>query len=765
MFPMVSLALFSLGVMLSFVLPQRGDGWLWVLLLLANALALGVARYFCWARGFQAAVLLACGLVGLVYGVGRTQFALNRQWQGERESVALRVTVSGLPERDAWGRTRFVAQAVTDDGRKFHLQFQDYNENRIWQVGETWRMKASVRAAIGTRNLVGFDRESWALANGIDGIANVPKNAEKIAEPKIFQFYFNRLREKIVQHWQTQAVDFPRGVALMQALSVGYRGGLRDEDWAAFRPLGLNHLISISGLHITMVGVLVIGLMNKILIHFPISVQSPRILSLLMGGMCALIYTGLAGFEVPALRSLLMLLVFSWAWANKRDWGVWRVWWTAMAVVLIFQPAAVLAVGFWLSFGLVGGMLWALAARKSIVRETRWHKKIYFIKQVVIAQWAATLLGGVAGIYLFGGLPVFSPLVNAVAIPVFSWVLVPVALLASVLPSEVAHYAAMLGEWVMQILLWLGQKLPEMPFVHAPLSLFLLAVLSILWLLLPNGSRMKPLAWCGVFLFVLYRPPMFSGSLKVTVFDVGQGLAILLQTPTQNILYDVATPISPLWQNLQALGVTRIDALIVSHHDNDHDGGLQKVPQHIEIKKIYAGQPEFYPNVQPCNAGLNWRVDSVDFQMLTPNMPPTSSDNDQSCVLRVVSGSNAMLLMGDLSERGEKQLLQQYGNQLLSEILVLGHHGSKSSSSMAFLRAVEPRLAVASSGYANAYKHPSAEVRKRLAILNIPLARTDWQGGWTIEFDGENFQAAPVVQRKYWWQKKPFYLDKSGAKS
>lgn len=756
MFPILSLALFSLGVMLSFVLPQRGDVWLWAILALANVGTVGATHYFRWTRSFQAAVLLGCMVLGLIYGIGRTQFALNQQWQQERQSVSLRVTVSGLPERDEFGRTRFMGNAITDDGQQFHLQFQDYNTKRIWQVGETWRMKASVRAAIGTRNLVGFDRESWALANGIDGVANVPKNAEKIAEPKFFQFYFNQLRQKIVWHWQQQAATFPRGVALMQALSVGYRGGLRSEDWAAFRPLGLNHLISISGLHITMVGVLAIWLANKILIRLPISVKSPRLLSLGIGGLCALVYTGLAGFEIPALRSLLMLLVFSLAWASKRDWGVWRVWWTAMAAVLIFQPAAVLSVGFWLSFGLVGGMLWALAARKFIMRETTWQRRLTILKQAIMAQWAATLLGGVAGIYLFGGLPVFSPLVNAVAIPFFSWVLVPVALLASVLPQTAVYYAAMLAEYVMKILLWLGDRLPEMGFAHAPFALFLLAIVSILWLLLPNGSRLKPLAWCGVLLFALYRPLPFSGSLKVTVFDVGQGLAILLQTPSQNILYDTATPVSPLWQNLQAMGVNKIDALIVSHNDNDHAGGMQTLPKSLEIKQIYAGQPEFYANAKACPSGLNWRVDNVDFEMLTPTALPDSSDNDKSCVLRVVSGSHAMLITGDLSEQGEAQLIQQHGDKLLSEILVLGHHGSKSSSSTAFLRAVEPRLAIASSGYANAYKHPSIEVRKRLAALNIPLARTDLQGGLMIEFHENDFQATKLVTQKYWWQKKPF---------
>ncbi|QMT30881.1 DNA internalization-related competence protein ComEC/Rec2 [Alysiella filiformis] len=645
MLRIMPLALFSLGVMLSFALPQRGDVWLWISLWIV-LLGLAVFAHFsCRKWLFQAAFYLICALFGATYGVARTQIALNQQWQASKmgESVRLRVTVVGLPERDEHGRTQFIGVAQTESGKTHRLQFRDYNAQRTWQVGDVWQMQTKIRPSIGAHNAVGFDREAWALANGIDGLANVPKNAQKLPENRFSWFNFNVLRAKISQNWQSASKPYPQGVALMQALAVGNRGGLQPEHWAAFRPLGLNHLISISGLHISMVGLLAAWLASKIAFYLPVRVARPRVLVLAVGGFFAFVYTGLAGFEVPALRSLLMLSLFAWAWAFRSDWGAWRIWWLALTGVLLFQPAAVLSVGFWLSFGLVGGLLWTFVARLQPQRQSRLKNKIHALKQAIIAQWAATLLGGIMTIYGFGALAVYSPLVNAVAIPVFSWLLVPIALGVSVLPFEWAiHAAAALGEWVMNALMWLGFRLPEWYFAHAPFPLFLLAILATLVLLLPQGLRLKPLAVVAIIAFAVYRPPV-SGSLKMHVFDVGQGLAVLLQTPQHNVLFDTATAAAASTQllpNLHALGVKRLDALIVSHHDDDHAGGLPIVQKQLPIKNLYAGQPEFYRHAQHCTGGTHFKMDNVIFEWLTP--PPEQmgdDDNEKSCVLRVVSGS------------------------------------------------------------------------------------------------------------------------------
>lgn len=771
------LAALCLGIIASFRLPAVGAWWLWVAALLAlSTWAVCSAKRYRLAQ-FQAAFALICALAGAAYGIVRTQAALNHQWTvaDSAQSVLLRVAVTGLPERDELGRTRFVGVGQADDGRSYRLLFADYAA-RDWRVGEVWQVKARVKAAVGMRNAVGFDSEAWALANGLDGTASLAKERFRLPE-QASGVWFNRWRENWASRWQDAAARYPQGAGLMRALALGDKSGVSAQTWAAVRPLGLNHLLSISGLHVGMVGWLAAWLATLLLRVLPRVPQSPRVWTSAAGFAAAVVYAGLAGFDVPALRSVLMIGVFALAWARHRQAGSWHTWWTAMAAVLMLQPAAALSAGFWLSFGLVGALIWATAGRKSkrdvlvYIRqddadddfrlpELTWRDKL---RIAASAQWAATLLGGVATIALFGLLPIFSPLVNAVAIPLFSWLLVPLALLASALPFAAPKLAAAwLGEQTVVAIQWAGAQLPEIAFAHAPAPLLLLAAMGALLLLLPNGTRVKPLACCALAAFVLYRPPAavaHSGSLKITVWDVGQGLSVLLQTPSQNILYDSGTAYAAemaLLPNLRAAGITRLDAVIASHHDDDHDGGLPAVQQRYPAAALWAGQPENYPRAQYCQSGKTWTADGVYFEWLTLPRMPSTPDNDASCVLRAIAGKHALLITGDLSARGEAQLLAQYGDALQSDVLILGHHGSRSSSSSAFINRVAPRWAIASSGFANAYHHPHPDVINRLAAHGVTLLRTDTQGAWVITLAGDEASVAQLARAKYWWQKKPF---------
>lgn len=770
------LAALCLGIMASFRLPSVGAWQLWAAALLAlSTWAVCSAKRRRLAQ-FQAAFALICALAGAAYGMVRTQIALNHQWTvaDSAQSILLRVAVTGLPERDEQGRTRFVGVGQPENGRAYRLLFTDYAA-RDWRVGEVWQVKARVKAAIGTRNAVGFDREAWALANGLDGTASLAKERFRLPQQARWT-WFNRQREAVVRAWQGAAARYPQGAGLMRALAVGDKSGLSAQTWAAVRPLGLNHLLSISGLHVGMVGYLAAWLATLLLRVLPRVPQSPRVWASAAGWAAAVVYAGLAGFDVPALRSVLMIGVFALAWARHRQAGSWHTWWTAMVAVLLLQPAAALSAGFWLSFGLVGALIWATAGRKSKrdvlvyiqqddadddfrLPELTWRDKL---RIAASAQWAATLLGGVATIALFGLLPIFSPLANAVAIPLFSWLLVPLALLASALPFAAPKLAAAwLGEQTVAAIQWVGARLPEMAFAHAPAPLLLLAAMGALLLLLPNGTRVKPLACCALAAFALYRPPQSAaqGSLKITVWDVGQGLSVLLQTQSHNLLYDSGTVYAAemaLLPNLRAAGITRLDAVIASHHDDDHDGGLPAVQQRYPDAALWAGQPENYPRARYCQSGTTWTADGVYFEWLTLPHSADTPDNDASCVLRVIAGSHALLITGDLSARGEAQLIAQYGDALQSDVLVLGHHGSQSSSSGAFINRVAPRWAIASSGFANAYRHPHPDVINRLAAHGVTLLRTDTQGAWVITFADDEASVAQLARGKYWWQKKPF---------
>ena len=238
------LAALCLGIMASFRLPTVGVWQLWAAALLASSTwAVCSAKRHRLAQ-FQAALALICALAGAAYGIVRTQAALNHQWTvaDSAQSVLLRVAVTGLPERDELGRTRFVGIGQTDDGRAYRLLFADYAA-RDWRVGEVWQVKARVKAAVGMRNAVGFDSEAWALANGLDGTASLAKERFRLPERARWT-WFNRQREAVVRAWQGVAARYPQGAGLMRALALGDKSGVSAQTWAAVRPLGLNHLLS-----------------------------------------------------------------------------------------------------------------------------------------------------------------------------------------------------------------------------------------------------------------------------------------------------------------------------------------------------------------------------------------------------------------------------------------------------------------------------------------------------------------------------------------
>lgn len=757
--PSTPAAAFAIGVLAAFALPAYG-GTAYGLALAAAAVAAMAAAVWlasCCTSSlktvFQAAFLLGAACLGMAYALLRTDAALSRQVSADEgaANLTLRVAVSGLPARDEWGRTRFSGTIETADGHRLHILFHDY-QGRDWPVGSQWQITARLRPTVGSVNPAGFNRESWALSAGIDGLASVGNQRFRLPENNLQPF--NRLRAAIAARWQRQAADYPQGAALMKALAVGDRSGLTAADWAAFRPLGLNHLISISGLHVGMVGIMAAGLARRLMRHLPRLLLQPQLAALAVGWLAAGVYTGLAGFEVPALRSLLMLGVFALAWRQRADYGVWGVWWAALAAVLLLDPAAALSAGFWFSFGLVGVLVWAFAFRLPETRRT-WRSRL---KQAAWAQSAAAAAGMCATAFWFGQMPLFSPVANALAIPFFSWCLVPLALAASVLPFDmVRELAAWLAQHTMDGLRFCGEVLPEYHLAHAPLPLFAAAMAALLLLLLPRGLRLKPLACCILAAFVLYRPAPPSGSLNLTVHDVGQGLAVSLRTPSQHILFDTGTPAAEtlLLPNLRAQGIRRIDHLVLSHHDNDHDGGHPAVAAAFDIGSLWAGQPEFYTGARHCRQGSHWTADGVHFEFLTP-LPTAAADNDRSCVLRVISPEGqAVLLTGDLGAQGEQQLLAQYGDRLYSQVLFLGHHGSNTSSGSRFIHTVSPVWAVASAGFANPFKHPHPAVQTRLRAHGVQLLRTDRQGALHLRFDRQGIHIEPQP-RRYWWQRKPF---------
>ena len=741
------LPLWALGVILSFALPAV-PAWpavaaLWLLLL--------AAAWRC-----KPFMLLCALLAGMAYGVWRTERDLAAQWPLQAAGgVALVITVADLPQRDE-RRVRFAADAVDEAGQRYRLQLSDY-QLREWPSGSRWRVAARIRPPVGEVNPAGFNREAWALAGGIGGIGTLGK--ERLEMPSESAGLVSPLlgwREHISRRWQavdTRGYALSDGLGLMRALSIGEQGALPPQAWQAFRPLGVNHLVSISGLHVGMVALMVGWLMKKLLRFSPYLPGRPRAWVLAAAVAVGLLYAGLAGFSVPTKRSVLMLLALAWAWWRGSGASVWRGWWQALALVLLMAPAAALSVGFWLSFGLVAALLWVSFGRLGEGRRG-WRLALE-------GQWAVSLLSVVALGVLFASLPLISPLVNALAIPWFSWVLVPLALIASLLPWPPLQWlAAAAGEYTLRALIWLAGHAPEYAVAAAPWPLVGLSVAAVGLLLLPRGLGLRPFALLVLAGFVCYRPPpVAEGRLKAVVWDAGQGLSVWLQTADHALLFDTGTEGAAnmaVLPSLNAVGVRHLDALVLSHQDADHDGGFAAVAQAKKPAVLWAGQPEFYPQARHC-AEQSWQWNGVHFEFLRPSEDfAGQNDNDQSCVLRVLAGSSALLLTGDLGQAGERALVARYGEKLYSQVLLLGHHGSNSSSAGTFLNAVSPRYAVASSGYANAYNHPAPAVQARVRAHGGTLLRTDRQGALLFELGGEEVTTGRLKTWQPYWQKKPF---------
>ena len=745
-------AAWCLGVVVCAVLPFWSP---WIMLAIIALACVLVWRY----KSLKPLLWL---LLGLVYGLWRFQAALDAQipidYSAEQQSVIL--TVSDVSSQNEQAQ-QFSAQVLTSSQQSFQVQAYDYQQ-RTWPVGSVWRCSARLRSNIGVFNDSGFNPEQWALANGIDGSVTLGKSCVSLGHTASPSIAINQVREHAWRRLQHLHSPHQQGVALIAALSIGLQAALNDDTWLAFRQLGIVHLISISGVHVTMLAVLVAWLIGQVLRILPVRTNTPVLWQIWGGVVVAFVYALLAGFQIPTQRTVWMLLVFACAFTWRRQQSLWQTWWQALALVLLWQPTAVLSVGLWLSFVLVAGMVWAEQSWRRLHHHvhTRWWRKASVLV-AVRAQVAAFLLTLVLIGQLFHSVPWLSPLYNSVAIPWFSWVLTPLALLASVLPFDAPLLAvAALAQYSIDFSVWLAQYSPQLVLAQLPWYANVVALLAVAIMMLPHALGLRP--WAGMVLLMVcvYRPPLLAtGQVQVNVLDVGQGLSVLLQTRSHQMLFDTGrgNANSVVLPALQNLGLHEADALVLSHADADHDGAAASLLRQFRFRQIWTGQGKAYPHwaTHDCR-GEAWQWDGVWFEWLTlPRNEVAPTTNAQSCVLRVVTQGQAVLIPADTGKEEETALLQQYGEQLHSTVLLLGHHGSSGSNSSAWLNAVAPKLAIASSGFRNSYHHPTAAVQTRLRAHGIKLYRTDAQGSVALLLDTD-LTVLPRTSTRFWWQRKPF---------
>ncbi len=740
-------------------------------------------------------IALAAGLAGFCYAAWRAEVrladALPSEWEGRDIEVV--GVIDELPQPVDRG-TRFafsVERVVTSDAVvPSTLSLAWYNayarggtfEAEVDAVpslhaGERWDLVVRLKRPHGTVNPNGFDVEAWLLQNNLRATGYVRKDD---ANRRVDVFagrptdYVARTREAIRAR-MLSALDGRPYAGVIAALAIGDERAIPAAQWQLFNRTGVGHLISISGLHITffatLIGAALYWLWRR---SHALTTRLPaRKAAAVAGVVAAFVYVLLAGFQIPAQRTLYMLAVAAIGLWLGRPGTASVVWLWALAVVLAWDPWASLTPGFWLSFGAVGLLLYIGVGR--IGRAPAW-------REAMRAQAAITVGLIPLMLVLFQQISIVSPLANAVAIPVVTFMVVPLALAAIVVPWDLLLVAAHEVFSYVASFLELLSTLPAAVWEqHAPPTWAAIAgAVGVLWLLAPRGvpGRLLGFVWL-MPLFVVVPLLPAPGAFQLAVLDVGQGLAVLVQTNRHALLYDTGPRfnetadagnriIAPM---LRSIGIAHLDVLMVSHQDTDHSGGAMSLLETVPVGTLLSSLPEGHPLVRTrtehgesakrCMAGDKWTWDGVEFVILHPVAPnfsnPKLKPNDLSCVLRVANAAGSALLTGDIEARTEADLVRRSGDVLHADVLVVPHHGSKTSSTPAFIAAVHPDTAVFTPGYRNRFRHPRPEVVERYDAAGVRSYRTDYDGAVTITI-GDGQAREPRLeraQRARYWRETP----------
>ncbi len=666
--------------------------------------------------------------------------------------------VQGLPEnRDGVLRFQFVTDAVGNPpglaDRRLRLGW--YRTDRQVVPGEHWRFLVKLRRPRGVLDPGGFDFEEFALERRIAATGYIRDSGEHVADAA----------QRLGASWSIDALRARWSAAIaaavpgpssrfLRALALGDTRGLSEGDWDTLRQTGLNHQVAISGFHVGIVASFGALLGWCLWWLFPaLGLRWPRPLALPLFALAfAIGYAAITGFQLPTERTVLMIATALLARVLRRPSAVADALALALVAVLAVDPLAVLAPGFWLSFVGVGWLLWCLPQEGP-----RRHGRSFLAGQVVATIGLLPLTA-----WFFGQASLVAPFSNLIGIPGFALFVTPLSifgmLLDTVWPAAggvVLRFAghAMDGLW--WIVAHMGQWPGALIWLPEPrLVALLLALAGAFWMLLPRGVPGKPLAlllWLPLFLPRL--PTIPEGSAQLSMIDVGQGLSLLVQTHRHALLFDTGPAYeggldlgeSAVVPTLHAFGVRHLDALVVSHGDNDHAGGADAVRRALPVALRYA--PAGWPkgaDYRPCLRDASWTWDGVNFRFLHPPTFFPYLGNDSGCVLRVSGPGWAALLPADIEAVIEQRLVREQPALLRADLLVAPHHGSSTSSTAAFLDAVRPRLALFAVGLDNRFGHPRPEVVQRYLDRHIALEDSASDGLVRVRLDAHGAQ---VIER------------------
>ena len=735
--------------------------------------------------------------------------------------VRFEFTVESVESRDASGRTMIVPARLALGW--YSSRRGDASLPRI-EPGQRWRLTVRLKRPHGAANPFGFDYEYWLLEEGVRATGYVRPGADDATSSndsadeldpsqaaietradarsdtrtrKLSDFVWSannlierarsRLRDRVLKILADGQPlhDHAPYAGVIVALIVGDQRAIAQSDWIVFNRTGIGHLVSISGLHVSMLAALGAWLAFAIWRRHPgwCSRVAAHKVAALAGTSVALDYCLLAGFGVPAQRTLYMIAVVAFALWLHRLTSVSRVLCIALFVVVAIDPWAVMGAGFWLSFAAVAAIFYVTAGRFQIAMPSdSWRARfVRTFKTAARVQWAVTLALTPLTLLLFYQVSIISPVANAIAIPLVSFVVTPLSLAGTVMPELIGAWllhaahglVALLAAW----LAWLSAAPIAVWTGPAPGAwAFVCAMIGVAWWLAPRGV---PSRWLGA----IWMVPMFAwpadrpapGAARLTALDIGQGTAVLIETHATSVLYDTGPQYAPdndagnriIVPYLRARGIDRLDAMIVSHNDSDHSGGALSILQAMPVDVVFSSLALESPIVRTsrkhrrCLAGQHWTSDGVSFELMHP-LPDVYDPregkapvkpNAKSCVLRVEAGGRSMLLTADIEKPQEAELVARDQQSLRADVLLVPHHGSRTSSSDAFLDATKPSIAIVQSGYLNRFGHPRPAVMARYVERAIPVLRNDADGAITVTLAANGVSIARYRQEhfRYWY--------------
>lgn len=656
------------------------------------------------------------------------------------------------------------------------IQLSWYKTAPPISVGQHWQLVVRLKRPHGFSNPGGYDYEAYLYQQDIHATGYVRDHSKTqglnrlIGIDDSWRSTIHQLRERLSA---AIAAQLPENAAagFISALVVGDRQAIDSEQWRVLTGTGTNHLMAISGLHIGLVAGLVFFLAGQLWRRLPyltLYIPTPKAAAV-CAILAALAYAALAGFTLPTQRALIMVMVAMLAIWSQRSVIPSQILSIALMAVLIYDPTAVISGSFWLSFGAVAIIFYTMVGRLST---TSWWWKWGRVQWVIAVGLAPILL------FWFQQVPLVSPIANLVAVPVVSFITVPLSLLGGLLLlvwEDMAYWTLWLAALSLDMLWPLLNSLSRLDTLlwitpKPPTWTLLPALIGLVWILAPRGT---PVRWLGIFwmlpLVFFPKQHLEHGMVRLTLLDVGHGLAVVIQTSNHVLLYDTGPRYSRQFDAgsavvvpyLRSQGIATIDRLVLSHDDIDHTGGYASIEQRINVINVMQSVniPLVNPDVELCTAGKQWNWDGVAFSVLHPSHDfKDRRDNNMSCVVQITTRNAKLLLTGDIERQVEAHLVKFFArndDNLRADVLVVPHHGSRSSSSEQFVRAVTPKFALISVGYRNRYGLPKPDVVERYRRIDTSVLDTNWSGAITLTVGSDQTIMPELYRQQYrrYWSK------------